>query len=235
MFAPEDLSSRTRNLAAGIIHRVWDWVSAVGSISPDDERGRRFRMMGKGSAISFPPGAIFGERWISIGAGTLVGPNVALSVGMPGEPIDPDLPPVVVIGERCNIGRGSSIVARCGVVIDDFVTTGPNVYITDHNHTYDHIDIPITRQWPAESPVRIKRGSWLGAGVTVLPGTTIGENVVVGAGSVVRGEIPDHTVIVGSPAKVVRRYVDGKWDPPIPPQVMHPPEGWDVRTEQGGI
>ena len=223
------MSTRTRRIAASLIHRAWEWVSAVGTVSPDDERGQRFRHLGAGSSIGFPPGVVFGERWISIGAGTLIGPNVSLSVGMYGEPIDPDLEPVIRIGERCNIGRGSSIAGRLDVTIEDDVTTAPNVYITDHNHTYDRIDVPITRQWPAEAAVRIGAGSWLGANVVVLPGSSIGRNVTVAAGSIVRGEFPDYCVIAGAPAKVVRRYVDGEWDPPIPPQLIRPPEDFDPR------
>jgi len=214
-------------MAAAVIHRVWDWASVVGTISPDDARGRRFRALGRGSCLAFPPGSTFGERWISIGSGTLVGPNVSLAVGMFDEPIDVDADPIIVIGDRVNIGRSSSIVARNHVEIGDDVTTGPNVYITDHNHTYAELGVPIGRQWPAEDPVRIGAGSWLGAGVVVLPGADIGRNVVVAAGSVVRGEIPDHTVVAGSPARVVRRFVDGEgWVPPMRDLTMKPPEGW---------
>ena len=229
MFAPSELSPRVRDLAAGLIQRAWGWVSAVGAVSPDDARGRRFRSMGARSCIAFPPGAVFGERWIVIGAETLVGPHVSLSVGMPGEPISPDAEPVIVIGDRCNIGRGSSIVGRCGIVVEDDVTTGPNVYVTDHNHTYALTDVPIARQWPSEAPVSIGAGSWLGAGVIVLPGAQIGRNVVVAAGSVVRGSVPDHAVVAGAPARVVRHHDGAQWVPPIPPQEMHPPEGWVAR------
>lgn len=224
------MSTRTRRVLAGAIHAVWEWVSVVGAVSPDDERGRRYRALGRGSMLAFPPGAVFGERWIAIGERTLFGPQVNLSVGMPGEPLDPESPPVIVIGNRCNIGRGSSIAARCSVVIEDDVTTAPDVYITDHNHTYDVVDVPVTRQWPAEDPVRIGAGSWLGTGVTILPGTVLGRNVVVGAGSVVRGEFPDNAVIAGVPAKIVRRHVDGAWIPPIGPQVVRPPDDYDVHA-----
>ncbi len=61
-------------------------------------------------------------------------------------------------------------------------------------------------------------GSWLGTGVIVLPGARIGRNVAVGAGSVVVGELPDHCVAVGVPAKVIKQYVAG--------------DGW-VATDQG--
>jgi acetyltransferase-like isoleucine patch superfamily enzyme len=54
--------------------------------------------------------------------------------------------------------------------------------------------------------VEIGAGSWIGHGTIVLPGTRIGRQVVVGAGSVVRGEVPDHAVVAGVPARVVRRF-----------------------------
>jgi acetyltransferase-like isoleucine patch superfamily enzyme len=53
--------------------------------------------------------------------------------------------------------------------------------------------------------VRIGDGSWLGHGTVVLPGATIGRHVVIGANSVVRGDIPDFTVAAGNPARVLRR------------------------------
>lgn len=123
---------------------------------------------------------------------------------------------VISIGDRVVIGRGSHIVAHERIVIEDDVYTGPYVYITDQNHTYADPDVPIGRQWPTDDPVRIGAGSWLGTNVVVLPGARIGRNVVVAAGSIVRGEIPDHSVVVGSPARVIRRWDPGTgWDPPI--------------------
>lgn len=52
--------------------------------------------------------------------------------------------------------------------------------------------------------IHIKRGAWIGAGVTVMPGVTIGRYAVVGAASVVTHDVPDHAIVVGSPAKVVK-------------------------------
>jgi acetyltransferase-like isoleucine patch superfamily enzyme len=202
-------------------------VSAVATIAPGDERGRRFGRFGDGSCLAFPPGPIIGEPWIAIGEATLVGPNVSLAAGLPGEAIDPAASPIVSIGDRCNIGRGSSINGRIGIVIEDDVTTGPNVYITDHNHRYDDLDLPISRQWVTEAPVRIGAGSWLATNVVVLPGTDIGRHVTVAAGSVVRGQVPDNCVIAGVPAKVVRRHVDGEgWVPPLEPFATDAPPGW---------
>lgn len=226
MLDPAKLSPRARAIAAGAIHAAWDWISTVGTVGPDDRRGRRFRAMGQGSCLAFPPGSVFNENWISIGSGTLIGPHVSLSAGLPAELLDPSGPAVLVIGDRCNIGRGSSLSARCGIVVGDDVMTGPGVYITDHNHNYGDLDVPIAQQWVAEEEVTIGSGSWLGAGVIVLPGSRIGRHVTVAAGSVVRGPLPDNCVAAGSPARIVRRHVDGEgWDPPLKPRPAAPP-GW---------
>jgi acetyltransferase-like isoleucine patch superfamily enzyme len=172
--------------------------------------------MGRDSCIAFPPGAVFGERWISIGSRTLIGPHVSMAVGMPNESLDPRAHPVIVIGDRCTVGRGNAIIGRRRIEIEDDVTIGPNVYITDHNHCYDDVALPVAQQWVKEDAVRIGAGSWLGAAVIVLPGADIGHNVTVAAGSVVRGWIPDRCVVAGTPARIVRRYIDGEgWVPPI--------------------
>jgi acetyltransferase-like isoleucine patch superfamily enzyme len=220
------MSARTRAVASGLVHRGWEWITKVGLIGPDHERGRRFHAMGRGSSIAFPPGNVFGQAGISIGADTMIGSYVSLAVGM-GEVIDRSVPPIITIGDRCSIGRGSSIVGRIGIEIGDDVTFAPNVYVTDHNHTYDDVDVPIVRQWPADDPVSIGSGCWLATGVVVLPGTHIGDHVAVASNSVVRGTIPDRCVIAGVPAKVVRQYIDGQgWDPPLGPRVIRSPQGW---------
>ncbi len=109
------------------------------------------------------------------------------------------------------------MVGHSSIEIGDDVYTGPYVYITDQNHTYGDPEIPVGRQWPANQSVRIGAGSWLGAGAVILPGAQLGRNVVVAAGAVVRGEIPDNAVVAGVPAKVIRTYseIEG-WDPPLP-------------------
>jgi acetyltransferase-like isoleucine patch superfamily enzyme len=145
---------------------------------------------------------------MEIGAGTMIGTQVSLSAGMvPGQDLGEK--PLLRIGDRCVIGRGSHLVAHYSIVIGDDVYTGPYVYITDQNHGYTDPDVPIGRQWPSNAAVSIGSGSWLGAGVIVLPGAVIGRNVVVAAGSVVRGVVPDCCVIAGVPARVVREYVTG--------------------------
>ena len=105
--------------------------------------------------------------------------------------------------------RGSGIVGHFEISIGNDVWTGHHVYITDQNHDYRDVTRPISQQSMPERSVTIGDGSWLGYGVVVLPGASIGKHVVIGANSVVpAGEIPDYSVAVGSPARVVKRWTE---------------------------
>jgi acetyltransferase-like isoleucine patch superfamily enzyme len=197
-------------LAAGdLVRWGWDKVVELGALGPDGRRARRFGHFGERSVICFPVAALFNERYIHIGSGTMIGPLCAISAGMvPGQQCVTD--PVVRIGDRCLIGRGSSIVGHLNIEIGDDVWTGPHVYVTDQNHGYEDLDLPISKQVMPELPVHIGNGSWLGTGTVVLPGAWIGDHVVVAAGSVVTGRLPDFSVAAGVPARVVRRHVAGE-------------------------
>jgi acetyltransferase-like isoleucine patch superfamily enzyme len=156
------------------------------------------------------PTTIFNEQYIRIGANTLIGPDISLSAGMvPGQKCITN--PVVTIGDRCLIGRGSGIVGHFSIEIGNDVWTGHNVYITDQNHGYEDVTQPISQQSQPERAVKIGDGSWLGYGSVVLPGVTIGEHCVIGANSVVTHDIPSYSVAVGVPARVIKQYVDGSW------------------------
>lgn len=201
-------SAWLRGLAAEGVQRGWRWLVAAGAIVPGTPAARRFARFGAGSFIAFPAGTLFGQAWIAIGADTLIAQHVTLSAGMlPGLDLGPR--PVLTIGDRCTVGRGSHIVGHQSIAIGDDVFTGPYVYITDQNHSYDDPDAPIGRQWPHNEAVRIGSGCWLGVGAIVLPGSTLGRNVVVAGGAVVRGRFGDHCVLAGVPARVVRRHVPG--------------------------
>ena len=133
------------------MHWAWEAAQQAGAVTADTPAGRRFAAFGRGSMAAFPPGSVFGERWIAIGEDTLIGAQVTLSAGMvPGQDLGPV--PVLRIGDRCVIGRGSHIVAHHSIVIGDDVFTGPYVYITDQNHGYADPDVPIGRQWPVTPP-----------------------------------------------------------------------------------
>ena len=159
--------------------------------------------------IMWKPTTIFNEQYISIGDDVLIGTGVALSAGMvPGQ--ECLVTPVVTIGDRCLIGRGSGIVGHFSISIGNDVWTGHHVYITDQNHGYEDTSVPISQPSQPERAVVIGDGSWLGHGSVVLPGVTIGRHVVIGANSVVTKDIPDFSVAVGVPARVVRRFDESR-------------------------
>jgi acetyltransferase-like isoleucine patch superfamily enzyme len=198
------LAASLKRAAGEVVLWGWDAARELGAIGPRSRRGRRFGHFGDRSVICFPATALVNERYIHVGTGTIIGSHVTLSAGMvPGQHCVTD--PVVRIGDRCLIGRGSGIVGHLSIEIDDDVWTGHYVYITDQNHGYADLDQPISAQSQPERPVRIGAGSWLGHGTVVLPGATIGRHVVIGANSVVRGEIPDNCIAAGNPAVVVKR------------------------------
>lgn len=216
-------------VSAPVVHRLWRWMRWAGAIGPQHEAGRRFARLGEGSIITFPPGDHAGQEHISIGSLTTIAPLVTLSVGMaPGQPLPPGATsPALRIGDRCLIGQGSHLVAHRSVVVGDDVITGPRCYITDQNHVYADPEVPVRLQWPADEPVEIGPGSWLGAGAVVLPGTRLGRNTVVAAGAVVRGVFPDHAVLAGIPAKLVRRWTpEHGWQPELADLGVEVPADW---------
>lgn len=84
------------------------------------------------------------------------------------------------------------------VTIEDGVMLGPEVGLFTVNHEPKNIRTIMTKE------IRIKKNAWIGARVSILPGVTIGENAIVGTGSVVTKDVPDNAVVVGVPAKIVK-------------------------------
>jgi acetyltransferase-like isoleucine patch superfamily enzyme len=198
---------RLSNWRSEALSKLWKWISINAAIGPTSVRGKRFGSFGEGSIILFPTTTIFNENYIHIGVNTMIGEHVALSAGMmPGQKCMTN--PVVKIGDRCLIGRGSGIVGHLSIDIGNDVWTGHHVYITDQSHGYEDVSRPISEQSQPERAVTIGDGSWLGHGVVVLPGAKIGKHVAVGANSVVTGELPDFCVAVGSPARVIKQYTN---------------------------
>ena len=106
------------------------------------------------------------------------------------------------VGARTFVNYGLVALDVASIAIGDDVQIGPNVQLLTPTHPID----PDTRRakWEAAEPIAIEGNVWLGGGVIVLPGVTIGENTVVGAGSIVTKDLPKNVVAAGNPARVVR-------------------------------
>lgn len=118
------------------------------------------------------------------------------------------------IGKGCTIGNFNHIIATNSIVIGNNVLTADKVYISDNIHDYVDVGVPIKKQRILQkNVVQIGDGSWLGENVCVI-GASIGKHCVIGANSVVTKDIPDYSVAVGSPARVIKRYnfENEKWE-----------------------
>lgn len=95
-----------------------------------------------------------------------------------------------------------TLVDDTHIYVGDYTMFGPNVVVATAGHPL----LPELREqgYQYNAPVRIGKNCWLGAGVIVVPGVTIGDNVVVGAGSVVTKDLPSNTLAVGTPCRVLR-------------------------------
>jgi acetyltransferase-like isoleucine patch superfamily enzyme len=92
-----------------------------------------------------------------------------------------------------------------GIKIEDDVMIGSGVHFYVHDHAFGNTSIPIIEQgYGSSRPILVRNGAWIGGNAIILSGVTIGKNAVVGAGSVVTKNVPNYSVVVGSPAKVIR-------------------------------
>lgn len=126
-----------------------------------------------------------------------------------------DTPGYIKIGDGCYIGFYFSALAGANIIIEDNVLIASHVLISSENHSIDpESEIPYMNQPLQCSPVEIGEGTWIGEKVIILPGVQIGKKCVVGAGSVVTKSIPDFSIAVGNPAKVIKKYnfLNHKWE-----------------------
>ena len=205
---PQRLRSKVHGLHQRIF--LWRMRRRIGA--------HRFARFGEKSLIVAPRGILNPHR-IEIGDRVLVHDGAMFSVveEFNGRQHDPHLR----IGSGTNIGHGIWFSCVGTIDIGEDNLMGHNILIADSYHEYHDPDTPIIRQPMAEpQDVRIEPGCIIGPHVAVLAGVTVGANSFVAANAVVTRSVPPNSVVVGNPARVIRRYdrERGEWvDADAPP------------------
>ena len=106
----------------------------------------------------------------------------------------------IQIGCSVFVNHACTFMDRGGITLEDNVLVGPKVNLITTNHPTD----PDQRRSTISLPIVLKKGAWIGASVTVMPGVTIGENAIVAAGAVVTKDVAANTIVAGVPARVVK-------------------------------
>ena len=110
------------------------------------------------------------------------------------------MPFSIRVGRNVFVNHACEFMDRSGITIGDDVLIGPKVNLVTINHPLD----PSRRRSTYCAPIVIKKGAWLGASVSVMPGVTIGENAVVAANAVVTRDVPDNAIVGGILARVIK-------------------------------
>ena len=122
--------------------------------------------------------------------------------------------PEIIFHDRVTIQQNLHLTCADRIEIGENTAIAANVTITDINHPYEDINIPIEQQPITVMPVKIGADCKIYNNVVVLPGTELGKHCVIGANSVVKGVYPDFCVIAGAPARIIKRYnyISKKWE-----------------------
>lgn len=159
-----------------------------------------FKHFGKNVSI-VSPDIIEGEEYISIDNNVSISSKCWLLAYK-----QDDVEPHFQICNAVTIGRFAHIVAIKKLVIEKNVLIADKVYISDNIHSYINVDLPIKdQQVEFSGEVIIGENSWIGENVSII-GAQIGKHCIIGANSVVTKNIPDYSVAVGVPAKVIKKY-----------------------------
>ncbi len=161
----------------------------------------------KAKLFSFPFD-LRGKKYVDFGIGLSIGRGCRIDAFNNNRNV-----PSLVFGKGVQLNDYVHIVAMDSVTIGNCVLMASHIFISDNSHgSYkgDENDSspevpPIRRDYPT-SPVSIGDNTWIGENVIIMPGTCVGKGCIIGAHSIVRGEIPDYTIAVGNPAKAIKRY-----------------------------
>lgn len=179
------------------------WVRARDRVFSLLIRGA-FASFGKRTVVQLPV-RLSGESRVALGADVFVGAGSWVQVI--ADESNGSRTPAIVIGDGTSISGMCVLSAVGSIRIGRKVLMARNVYIADHGHAFGDPAVAVLDQGVRDvRPVEVGDGAWLGQNVLVGPGVTIGRGAVVGANSVVLEDVPEYSVAVGAPARVIRTF-----------------------------
>ncbi len=171
-----------------------------------------FHTFGKDSVIT-PPLRFSNMRFIAVGRHVVINGNCWIQTVIENNALPQT--PLLTIHDNVSIGMNATISAAKNIILEKHVLLGRNVFISDHGHEFKDVSVPITDQGIRKAmDVLIGEQTWIGHNAVILPGAKIGKHCVIGANSVVNGDIPDYCVAAGAPAKIISRFngSTGTWN-----------------------
>lgn len=163
---------------------------------------RRLRSVGAGTIVQKP--LFWTPEFIELGERVLIWPGCRIeALDRYGDHV---FTPSIRIDDDVSLQQFCHVVIASDLEIGADTTISSNVFITDSDHGHETPDCNVLQQPLTVRRTTIGRSCFLGVGVRILAGTRLGDHCVVAANSVVRGTFPNHCVIAGSPARIVRRF-----------------------------
>jgi acetyltransferase-like isoleucine patch superfamily enzyme len=162
-------------------------------------RVRQFRTFGEDAVVDRPVW-LYGARHMAIGARVIIlrGAWLAVERAAWAKPA-----PALSIGDDVGIRVGCTISATESLIIEEHVSVGAYATIIDSKHTWGAGHPNVLFNPMETAPVRVGRGTWLADRATVAPGSDIGEQCAIGPNTTVSGKVPDFSIVLGNPGRVV--------------------------------
>ena len=185
-----------------LFHKVFITFGKVYKAIITGYYAKGMKLVGKGISIEYPVSKIHGRSYISIGDYSVIGKRAVITAW------NKNKVPTLSIGNNVAIGDDCHITASNSIIIGDGTLIGNKVTITDNSHgsfvKEDLLISPADRKVISKGGVVIGNNVWVGDKVSILPGVNIGDGCVIGANSVVTHNVPSFSLVVGSPAKLIK-------------------------------
>ena len=185
------------------IKAATDWTLRWWHRWGEASRARAFRQRNVGPRSFIDPTAqVLGWQQVRIGHHTIVGENSWINVNQRDQS-----EPAVIIGNNCFLGRRNFLTAGVTITIGDYCLTGPDCHFLGADHDSSSPFTPFSISGvPANGVIEVGTNCWFGSSVIVLKNVRIGFGSILGAGALVTRDCPPFSMMVGSPARIIKRF-----------------------------